>query len=371
MEVLTMKKYRKYPVLEVNLQAITKNAKTVCDYCGQRGINVAGVIKFSDGDMEIVKAYHDGGCSQIASSRTASLKKIKKAMPQITTLLVRIPMLSEAADVVRYCDISLNSEESVLRRLNEAAGKYGVSHGIVLMYDVGERREGIVELERLCELAILVEKELDHLELKGIGSSFACVSGVLPSKENLTILADGARRVEACIGRKLDIVSGGSSIDMTLLTKGIELPEGINHLRIGGFIANPRTMREIRGVTLDGMREDTFTLTAEIVEVQDKPSPVGSAGINWAGQAIQVEDKGLRKRAILAIGSQDIGGSATLSPVDEGISIIGNSSDHTLLDITDSPKEWKVGDVMTFTVYYMNLLYSFATEHVNIKYIRQ
>ena len=156
---------------------------------------------------------------------------------------------------------------------------------------------------------------------------------------------------------------------MTLLANGIELPEGINHIRVGGFIANPRTMREIRGVTLDGMCEDTFTLTAEIVEIQDKPSPVGSSGKNWAGQEIKVEDKGVRRRAILAIGSQDISSAATLHPLDEGIEFIGNSSDHTLFDITDSPKDWKVGDVMTFTVYYMNLLYSFATEHVNIKYI--
>ncbi|MBQ8564165.1 MAG: alanine racemase [Firmicutes bacterium] len=366
-----MKKYKKYPVLEVNLEAITNNAKTVCEFCGQRGINVAGVIKFSDGDMEIVKAYHEGGCSEIASSRTVQLKRIKQKMPEITTLLVRIPMHSEVADVVKYCDISLNSEESTLRKLNAAAKKRGVNHGVILMYDVAERREGIVDQDKLCEMALLVEKELENLTLKGIGTSFACVSGVLPDPDNLRLLVSGARRIEGLIGRKLDIVSGGSSIDMKLLAGGIELPEGINHLRIGGFIANPRTMREVRGVVLPGMCEDTFTLTAEIVEIQDKPSPVGTSGKNWAGQTIEVEDKGIRRRAILAIGSQDISSAATLSPVDEGISFIGNSSDHTLLDITDSPKDWKVGDVMTFTVYYMNLLYSFATEHVNIKYINK
>ena len=117
------------------------------------------------------------------------------------------------------------------------------------------------------------------------------------------------------------------------------------------------------------MCEDTFTLTAEIIEIQDKPSPVGGSGKNWAGQAIELEDKGVRRRAILALGSQDVSSAATLHPLDEGIEFIGNSSDHMLVDITDSPKKWKVGDVMTFTVYYMNLLYAFSTEHVNIKYI--
>jgi predicted amino acid racemase len=364
-----MKKYKKYPVLEVNVDNVKNNAKTMCEFCAERGISVAGVIKFSDGDMEIVKAYHEGGCSEIASSRTVSLKKIKQKMPDVTTLLVRIPMHSEVNEVVKYCDLSLNSEVSTLKKLNAAAKRQGINHGVILMYDVAERREGIVDLDQLCEVAKMVENDLENLTLKGIGTSFACVSGILPNVENLTWLAEGARKVEEVIGRKLDIVSGGSSIDMTLLANGIELPEGINHIRVGGFIANPRTMREIRGVTLDGMCEDTFTLTAEIVEIQDKPSPVGSSGKNWAGQEIKVEDKGVRRRAILAIGSQDISSAATLHPLDEGIEFIGNSSDHTLFDITDSPKDWKVGDVMTFTVYYMNLLYSFATEHVNIKYI--
>lgn len=366
-----MKKYKNYPVLEVNVGAIRNNAKTVCDFVGQRGISVAGVIKFSDGDMEIVKAYHEGGCKQIASSRTVQLKKIKKKLPEIETLLVRIPMHSEVTEVVKYCDISLNSEVSTLKKLNTAAVKHGVKHGVILMYDVAERREGIVDLDKLCEVALMVENELEGLTLRGIGTSFACVSGVLPSVENLTWLAEGARKVEEVIGRKLEIVSGGSSIDMTLLAKGIELPEGINHLRFGGFIANPRTMREIRGVQLPGMCEDTFTLTAELVEIQDKPSPVGGSGKNWAGQAIELEDKGVRRRAILALGSQDVSSAATLHCLDEGVEFIGNSSDHMLVDITDSPKNWKVGDVMTFTVYYMNLLYAFATEHVNIKYINR
>ena len=105
-----MKKYKKYPVLEVNLNAIKTNAKTVCDFAAARGMSVAGVIKFSDGDMGIVKAYHDGGCAQIASSRTVQLKKIKKAYPEMETLLVRLPMHSEVNEVVKYCDISLTSQ---------------------------------------------------------------------------------------------------------------------------------------------------------------------------------------------------------------------------------------------------------------------
>jgi hypothetical protein len=44
---------RQLPALEVNLDAIKANAKTLCDICGNFGISVAGVIKFSDGDLQM------------------------------------------------------------------------------------------------------------------------------------------------------------------------------------------------------------------------------------------------------------------------------------------------------------------------------
>jgi len=364
-----MAKYRKYPVLEADLEAVRNNAEVMCRFCGERGIDVAGVIKFSDGDLKIAKAYHEGGCSQIASSRTVQLKKIKKAIPEAETMLIRIPMISEAEDVVKWCDISLNSEEAVLRKLDMMAAKHGKMHKVMLMLDVGDRREGVYGIDELCRLARIVEDELSCLKLTGVGASFACVSGVLPDWNNLSELAEGARRVEEVIGRKLDMVSGGSSITLTMLAADKPLPKEINHLRIGGSIANPISIKNNRGVVIDGMREDTFTLTAEIVEVADKPSAAQGSGKNWAGQAVSFENRGIRRRAIIALGSQDIGNADGLIPMEEGVEVIAGSSDHTVLDVTYSMKKCQPGDKMSFRVYYMPLLYCFSTRNVAVKYI--
>ncbi len=358
----------RYPVLEVDLEAVRQNAEVMCRLLGERGIDVAGVIKFSDGDLEIARAYSEGGCKQIASSRTIHLERIKKAMPQVQTMLIRIPMTGEVEDVVRWCDLSLNSEESVLKLLNEAAGSQGKTHGVVLMQDVGDRREGIYGREKLLETALLVEQRLDHLYLAGIGASFACVSGVLPDWDNLSELAESARQIEQRIGRKLDIISGGSSISLTLVAADKPIPPEINHLRIGGAIANPMGIRENRGVIIEGLREDAFTVAAEIVEVFDKPSAPGGARKNWSGQVIEFEDLGVRTRAIAAIGSQDIGNALQLVPKTPGVSVVAGSSDHTVLDVTDSGREWKPGDVIRFSAYYMPLLYCFATRHVKVEY---
>ena len=76
---------------------------------------------------------------------------------------------------------------------------------------------------------------------------------------------------EALDMEQLEIVSGGSSIDLLLLRDGPgRIPPKINHLRLGGSIANPRNMRVNRGVSFPGLREDTILLRAEIIEIEEK-----------------------------------------------------------------------------------------------------
>lgn len=364
-----MRKYERYPVLEVNTSYIKNNAQIMTEYCKEHGISIAGVIKFSDGDLNIAEAYHQGGCAQIASSRVIHLKQIKRELPDVETMLIRLPMLSEVCDVIKFCDISLNSERETLIKLNQAAGKLGKKHSIMLMFDVGDLREGIININELYKLAMFTEYKLSNLDLIGIGASFACFGSILPTNENLGVLLSAASLIEEGIGRKLKFISGGSSVSLTTMQKE-GIPKGINHLRIGGAIANPRNIKINRGVVINGMNEDTFILKAELIEVNVKPScPFGQSSINWTGNKVKFEDKGLRKRAIAAIGSQDIGDGLKLFPHDKGVKVIGCSSDHTILDIEDSCKQWKVGDIVSFNLSYAPLMYSFCTRHVNIKYI--
>jgi len=364
-----MSKHQSYPVLEVNLESIKCNAHIMAEYCAEYGISVAGVIKFSDGDIDIARAYHEGGCVQLASSRLVHLKNIKKELTDAVTMLIRLPMLSEAADVVKFCDISLNSERETLLTLNREAGRQGKKHSVLLMLDVGDLREGVVDVNEFHKLAMFTESRLQNLHLIGIGSSFACFGSIMPTRENLGILLAAAEHIEKSIGRKLEILSGGSSVSLALMQKE-GIPEGINHLRIGGAIANPRNIRINRGVAVRGMCEDTFILHAELIEVAVKPTrPYGQSSVNWAGNKVEFEDLGLRKRAIAAIGSQDLGDVMKLLPRDEGVRVIGGSSDHMILDVEDSGRDWRVGDTVSFNLSYEPLLHCFSTRHVRIKYV--
>jgi predicted amino acid racemase len=182
---------------------------------------------------------------------------------------------------------------------------------------------------------------------------------------------EGAKAAERAIGRQLEIISGGSSINMLLLKDGKNsMPSRINHLRIGGFIANPVNMRLGRGYTMQGMREDCMELVAEIVEIKEKDSaPHGSSARNWAGKPVTFVDKGRRMRAILAVGGQDIDDYTALIARDTGIELVGGSSDHTILDVTDSPREWRTGDTVAFGLRYAAMLHAFSGKHVRIEYV--
>lgn len=166
-----------YPVLEVNLDAMTQNAKVFCGLCAQNGILVAGVIKFSDGDLQVAKAYADGGCVQIAVSRAVHLQAIKEAFPNMETLLTRSPVKGDVEATARFADLSLHSDYDALTALNEAAGKWGTCPGIILMLDVGDLREGV---DNIPDLAGFCEK-LPNLRLRGVGTNHACLNGVLPT----------------------------------------------------------------------------------------------------------------------------------------------------------------------------------------------
>lgn len=361
--------YRRLPALDVNLTALRTNAQVLCDVCAQNNIAVAGVIKFSDCDLQVANAYLGGGCAQLGVSRAKHLRALKENFPQVETLLTRSPCRCDLEDCARYADLSLHADADVLKLLSAEAEKWNTHPGILLMLDVGDLREGVDNIPELVELARLCES-LPNLRLRGVGTNHACMNGVLPSRENLSFLVEGAEAVEQAIGRKLDIISGGSSINLLLLKDGVSaMPPRINHLRLGGSIANPMNIRINRGVTFPGLREDSIRLVAEIVEIHEKNSaPKACSTKNWAGETVVRADKGRRMQAILALGSQDISDAATLIPEDDGVQILGCSSDHTIVDVTDSGKTWKSGDTLSFKVRYANMLYAFSGDHVTIEY---
>jgi predicted amino acid racemase len=280
-------------------------------------------------------------------------------------MLIRVPMLSEASEAVRLAEISLNSELAVLRALNEAAGKQGKTHKVILMADLGDLREGFWNRDELLAAAREVEGELGNLYLAGVGTNLGCYGSIFPTADKLNELADRAEMIEAELGRRLDILSGGASTSLPRIFDG-DMPARINHLRVGEAIINARDLQELFGCDMSFMHKDVFVLRAEVVEVKDKPTyPEGEIMFDAFGMKREYIDRGVRRRVLLALGRADYAVPDMIFPMDEGVEVLGASSDHTIVDVEDARREFKVGDIMEFTLCYASTV--FATSSPNVK----
>lgn len=346
------------PRIEIDINKVKHNTKVLVDLCKKHHIGIAGVTKVFCAIPQVANAMIEGGVKYLADSRIENLKKLAEL--NIPKLLLRLPMISQVHEVVKYADISLNSELSTIEELSKEAIKLNKVHEIILMVDLGDLREGVwVDDVNSIVKEIL---KLKGIKLKGIGTNLTCYGGVLPNKENLGQLAGIADEIKNEFNIELDIISGGNSSSLYIIEKN-EIPDKINNLRLGESIVLGR--ETAYGNSIDNTYQDAFKLAAEIIELKVKPSiPIGEIGMDAFGNKPTFEDKGNRKRAILAVGRQDVNPD-NLIPINEKIEIIGASSDHLIIDVTDSEKEYKVGDEIKFNLEYGALLQLTTSEYIH------
>lgn len=363
--------FRRYPRLDADLDKLRDNIERMLMMCRDRGIEMAGVIKGCSGLFRCVEQFEKAGCTIIASSRLEHLRGLRQKGLNAAIMMIRIPMISEAAEVVRETDISLNSEMNVLKELNRQAGLQDRKHKVILMADEGDLREGFWDEEELIEAAVRVENGMRNLKLAGIGTNLGCYGAVEATSDNLGNLVRTAEKIEQMIGRELEFITERGTSSLPLFFEG-KLPERINLLRIGEAVLLARDLPELWGIQMDRMYRDVFTLSAEIVEVKDKPTyPVGNIFVDTFGRKPSFEDRGIRKRAIVAIGKADYGSVEDIFPRKEGIEVIGASSDHTILDIEDCGEDLKPGDILEFDIAYGALVYATASQGVRKNYIEK
>lgn len=359
----------RYPKLVVDLKKLQHNIDRVLVNCQDQGVEVAGVIKGCSGLPECAKLMAQEGCRFIASSRLDQIEAVRNYGVQADFMLIRVPMLSEAADVVRLTEISLNSEAKVLRALNHQAGLQDKQHKVILMVDLGDLREGFWDREELMEAALCVENNMHNLELAGVGTNLGCYGGIDATVEKLNELVECAEAIEEKIGRELEFVAGGSTTSYPRVLEK-NLPRRINLLRIGEAMLLARDLQDFWGCDMSDMHRDVFTLQAEVIEAREKPTyPVGKIMYDAFERKPEFEDRGIRKRALIALGRADFAFPDMLIPRDKNIQILGASSDHTILDVQDCQREYKVGDIIEFDLCYSTIVYVTNSPNVDIVYV--
>ncbi len=345
-----------YPEIRINTSRLLHNVKVMVNLCNQYNVKITGITKMFGADVNLAQIYLDGGIHVLGDSRIENLSKLTKL--EAEKWLIRIPMLSEAAVIVKSADVSLNSELCTLQALDAAAKQQKKIHKVILMVDLGDIREGFFNQELLLQTAKAVKK-MNYLQLYGIGTNLTCFSFVHPDSEKLLQLQKLGSMIDG--GLQELIVSGGNSATIELMmNRG--LPKGINNLRLGESLLFGRERASYRYI--EDTYSDVFVLRAEIVELKEKPSlPWGKVGVDSYGRRPIFEDRGLRIKAICAVGRLDID-IETMRPLDPGIQILGASSDHLMLDITDSEFSYKIGDLVEFVMGYFSTMRAFASRSV-------
>lgn len=350
-----------YPRLTIDLGKVKKNLDTVSKETKKGGCSLMIVTKSFCADRKIadlISKHPD--VDYFADSRIQNIKAYSDLDKE--KVLLRLPQACEVEEVVRYADISFNSEIETIRLLDKEAKKQGKTHKIVLMIDLGDLREGIFFSEE-DTINKTVEEilKLSNICLYGLGVNLTCYGAVIPKYDNLSVLTGLVKKLEKKYNIKPEMISGGNSSSYYLIEKG-ELPAGINNLRLGeAFILGNETAY---GARIPGTVNDAVILEAQIIELKIKQSiPIGEIGMDAFGQKPYYEDRGNRKRAILAIGKQDAD-VGSMTPVDPKIDILGASSDHLIMDVTES-YDYKVGDIIQFTLGYGGLLKAATSPYVS------
>lgn len=344
------------PRLEIDLDKIYDNARSLVERLAEHGISVTGVTKATLGSPEIAGALLCAGVSGLGDSRIENIEAMRGADVQASMTLIRSPMLSQADRVVAHADVSFNTELDVISKLSSAAQKAGRNHGIVLMVELGDLREGI--MPRDLEATVRTMLEFPNLALKGIGTNLACRSGVSPSAENMAELSALAESLDMTFGLTLDIVSGGNSANLDWALSGADTGR-INNLRLGEALLLGCETLHRRPIV--GLHTDAVTLTAEVIESKTKPSqPWGELAQNAFGEQSPATGRGQISQTILAVGRQDVDPDGLRPPA--GIEILGASSDHL---ITDTGSDClSIGAEVTFQLNYSALVRAITSPFV-------
>ena len=354
-----------YPRLEINIEKLKTNLQVISNLLKKNNISLAMVTKAYCANLDIVNELvkDKNLIDYLADSRIENLKEMRHI--NIPKILLRIPMKSEVEDVIRYADISFNSEYETIEKLNEEAKKVNKIHKIVIMVDLGDLREGYFIQKDLFDNIKKIQ-DLHNISIIGVATNLTCYGAVLPSEENLSKLVNIAEKFERDFNIDIKIISGGNSSSLFLINEN-KLPSKINNLRIGEAILLGR--ETAYGKKIDGTFDDVFRLVCEVVENKEKPSvPVGEKGLDAFGNKPVFEDKGIMQRAILGIGRQDIS-IDSLYPIDKDIKVIGASSDHTIVDVTKSKNKYSIGDKIEFLLDYGGIMTASTSKYVKKYYI--
>lgn len=334
----------------------------------EKDIKWAVVSKILCGNKEYLEELLSYNITQICDSRIVNLKMIKQINPKVETIFIRPPAKHAIKNIVKYADISMNTEIETIKLLSEEAQIQNKVHKIIIMIELGELREGVMR-DDLIDFYSKVFN-LKNIEVVGIGANLSCLYGVLPNHDKLIQLCLYKQLIELKFNKKITYISGGSSVTIPLIFQKL-LPKGINHFRVGETLFLGTDVYNDK--VLKNFNTDVFVLYSEIIELIEKPKvPMGEMGTNAEGHSVTFDKTKIGKtsyRAIIDLGLLDVDINH-IFPKDKNISIVGSSSDMIVIDLSRNTKKYQVGDLLEFKLDYIGILRVLNSKYIEKRIIK-
>jgi predicted amino acid racemase len=121
----------------------TKKLKSNYDYLNalfkKHEIEWSVVSKILSGNKLYLTELLSFGVNQICDSRVTNLKIIKSINPDIETVYIKPPAKRSIPSIVKYADISMNTEVETIKLLSKEAKKQNKTHKIIIMIELQDK----------------------------------------------------------------------------------------------------------------------------------------------------------------------------------------------------------------------------------------
>ena len=118
-----------------------KTSKQSRVYATSMEFQSTAVTKGALADQRVVRVLLNCGIKDIADSRLTNLKRIRKISDDIYLTLIRSPEIGEIEETLNIANCSFVSEVSTVEKISRVAMRKNLTHDIVVMFDLGDRRE--------------------------------------------------------------------------------------------------------------------------------------------------------------------------------------------------------------------------------------
>ncbi|OEL04065.1 alanine/ornithine racemase family PLP-dependent enzyme [Staphylococcus casei] len=330
--------------VKINLSKIQYNARVLYALFNQHNIQFTPVIKCVGGDKQIVDTLKNIGITHFADAR---IDNITKSLDKdLTYTMIRTPNQNELEDVVRYTKMSMQTEMSTIRQLNDIAEQQQVKHQILLMVDWKDAREGILTYDVVDYIKEILN--MHHISIAGLSFNFMCFQSIVPTDLDVDMMNQFVSSVELETGIRFRIISGGNS---SMLPQMLYSDLGkINELRIGETLF--RGVETTTSQPIASLFQDVIILETEIVEI--KPRVNITTGQHYL-------------QAIIDIGNLDTDVSE-IKPLHHHIKVLGATSDHVMIDLLNHD-HYQVGDKIQFSLGYKALAQSMYMPNLAKSYV--